>query len=319
MQTSDIDSWKLIRTYLAPLWFYLLLLLLLLFGSIGLELISPQILRDFIDGVLAHVSTGTLTTLAFTLLAIAIGGQVITVIEAYVATEVEQKATNRLRIALTQHCLNLDLAFHYGHSSGELVERIDGDVATLGNFLSRFVVALLGNIMLLIGILIILFLVDWRVGGVLTLFSIIALATIHFLRLFGLTRWRDERQASADLYGFLEESLDAIEDIRSTGAIPYALRQHSIHSRTVLQKVYRAYISAAFSVQGTLFLFTSGSTIALVLGISLFTAKVISIGTVFMITQYAMLLNSPLERLTFQLQDFQRAIASISRIHDLFA
>ena len=74
--------------------------------------------------------------------------------EAYVAQNVGLTATNRLRADLTRHCLRLDPAFHNAHTPGELIERVDGDVATLGNFFSRFAVQLLGNGLLLVGVLV---------------------------------------------------------------------------------------------------------------------------------------------------------------------
>ena len=48
-------------------------------------------------------------------------------------------------------------AFHNARTPGELIERIDGDVTALANFFSRFVIQLLGNALLLLGVLALLF------------------------------------------------------------------------------------------------------------------------------------------------------------------
>ena len=52
-------------------------------------------------------------------------------------------------------------------------------VATLGNFFSRFVIHMLGNAILLVGILALLFGIDWRVGLTMTTFALVALAVIN--------------------------------------------------------------------------------------------------------------------------------------------
>jgi ABC-type multidrug transport system fused ATPase/permease subunit len=52
-----------------------------------------------------------------------------------------------------RHCLRLDLPFHKTHTPGELIERIDGDVTLLANFFSQFTINILGNALLVAGIL----------------------------------------------------------------------------------------------------------------------------------------------------------------------
>ena len=51
------------------------------------------------------------------------------------------------------HVLRLDYAFHSSHTQGELIERVDGDVGNLSRFFSRFVIDVVGNGVLILGIL----------------------------------------------------------------------------------------------------------------------------------------------------------------------
>src|SRR5581483_3553509 len=147
---------NLLVTYFLPQWALALLLFVLLFANIGLSLANPQILSSFIDGVSAGEPLQALLNAAFLFLAIAFLSQIVSVIESYVAENLGQITTNKLRADLTLHCLQLDPAFHTAHTPGELIERVDGDVAKLGNFFSRFAVAILGNAFLLVGVLVML-------------------------------------------------------------------------------------------------------------------------------------------------------------------
>src|SRR5688572_14585262 len=142
--------------YLRPQWRRVLLLVLLLLGTIGLQLANPQLLRRFIDDAAGGAPTVDLAALALLFLGAALLLQVVSVAEVWVAENVGLTATNTLRADLTLHVLRLDPGFHAAHPPGELIERTDGDVATLGNYFSRFVVHLFGNALLLAGILVLL-------------------------------------------------------------------------------------------------------------------------------------------------------------------
>lgn len=74
------------------------------------------------------------------------------------------QATNSLRRDLVRHCLDLDLAFHNRRTPGELIERVDGDVTALARFFSRFVIEVLGNLLLVLGVVAVLAWEDWRLG-----------------------------------------------------------------------------------------------------------------------------------------------------------
>ena len=68
--------------------------------------------------------------------------------------------------------LALDDSFHAEHGAGELLERIDGDVAAIAGFFARFVVHVLGSALFLLGVLVLLWREDWRIGGLLTVFAL---------------------------------------------------------------------------------------------------------------------------------------------------
>ena len=214
----------LLRTYLRPQWPRVLALALLLTGSITLQLVGPQILRYFIDAAGSGATLQTLTTIGLGYLSLALATQAISVAETYVAENVGWTAANRLRADLALHCLLLDPAFHNAHTPGDLIERVDGDVATLGNFFSRFVVYVLGNAFLLAGVLVLLFRIHWQVGAAMAGFVVAGLVFVNRMRNVAVPYWAAARQASADVFGYLEERMGGVEDIRSNGATINAMR-----------------------------------------------------------------------------------------------
>ena len=293
------------------------MLAVLLFGSIGLQLVIPQIMRAFIDSARAGEALETLMTAAIIFIGVALVQQVVSVVVAYISENVALTATNALRSDLVRRCLDMDMSFHHAHPPGEMIERIDGDVNALSNFFSQFILQIVGNALLLTGILILLFREDWRVGLGLTLFAIMALFVLGSLRNIAVPYWTASRQASADLFGFLEERLAGTEDIRSNHAKPYVLRRFFELTRVWLTRDIKTARMVNIMVNASMVLVSSGAAIGLALGAYLYQEGTITIGTVYLIFHYTTMLAYPVSRLVQQMEDLQKASASLMRIHHL--
>jgi ABC-type multidrug transport system fused ATPase/permease subunit len=292
-------------------------LALLLFGGVGLRLLSPQIVRAFIDAAQSGTTGSSLLAIAGLYFAVAILSQVVAVGETYAAENVGWLATNALRADVARHCLGLDLAFHNVHSPGELIERIDGDVSALANFFSRFVLRILGNGLLLLGVLALVFREDWRIGLALLGFVVIAMVAVTRLGRLGVRFTIGRRQASAELFGFLEERLDGRLDVQAVGARGHVLDQTQQRLTDLAQRAERtARISGALG-GATSLMFGAGTVLALGMGGFFYLRGEATLGTVFLLFQYTALLSEPLGQLTREVQDFQNAGASLVRARQL--
>jgi ATP-binding cassette, subfamily B, bacterial len=123
-----------------------------------------------IDAATAGAAAPSLLALAGTFIAFALLDQVLVALGTFAGEDLGWRATNDLRADLIGHCLDLDPAFHDRHTPGELIERIDGDVTTLSSFFSTFVLYILWGFLLCLGVLVLLWREDWRVGLGLTVF-----------------------------------------------------------------------------------------------------------------------------------------------------
>src|SRR5947209_6798285 len=137
----------LLVTYLKPQWGRTLLMGVLLLVNVGLQLLGPQMVRFFIDTVIARGPSSILALYALLLVAITLVDESVTVATTYLSESVAWTATNQMRTDLLAHCLSLDMGFHKARTAGEMIERIDGDVDALSNFFSQFVLFLLCNVL----------------------------------------------------------------------------------------------------------------------------------------------------------------------------
>jgi ATP-binding cassette subfamily B protein/ATP-binding cassette subfamily C protein len=311
--------WTLLSQYLWPQQWRVSLLAVAILAHITLRLLNPQITRRFIDGAIAGEAVAVLLNTAVLFLLIALISQALSIANTYLGENVAWVATNALRLDLLLHCLQLDQSFHKQHTAGELLERIDGDVNTLSNFFSRFAIYVAGNGLLMAGTLILLFFEDWRIGAATTAFAVLGLSLMITLRTFGVPYWEKVRQISADFYGFLGELLGATEDVRANGAGTFML--YRFDRLTV--RWFAARLTAnllGMLIWGTnIIIFGLGNAIAFGLSAYLWRTEALSIGTIYLIFYYTELLRRPMIELRNQIEDLQRAEASISRIKQLLS
>jgi ABC-type multidrug transport system fused ATPase/permease subunit len=317
MKVSNRIYLELLGKYLKPHWPMALALVVLLVVFTTLQFASPILLGSFIDNATSGASEQTLFWLALGFLGLAVLTQVASVIEVYVAENLGWLATNRMRSDVATHCLNLDMSFHNRYTPGELIERIDGDVSALGNFFSRLVIYLLGNLLLLMCVLGLLFFVDWRLGLVLLVVTIVAFAIIARIRNLATPMWQANRQARAEMFGFIEERLNGTEDIRSTGSINYTMSLLHRHQGQTLIKQRRAGLITTFIANNTRLFLAIGIAAAFTMIVFLFQGGEITLGTAFLVYRYTDMLSRPVEEISRQMQDFQQATASIVRLKDL--
>jgi ATP-binding cassette subfamily B protein/ATP-binding cassette subfamily C protein len=309
--------WNLLVEYLKPQQGRVVTLAIALLSSIGLQILNPQILRYFIDTAVAGGSEQNLVRAALLFIGVALVTQVLTVAATYLGENVAWIATNALRADLAEHCLRLDLSFHKLRTSGELIERVDGDVNALSRFFSQFTINVLGNVILLGGVLVVLFYEDWRVGLSLTFFTLTALSTLVRLGSVAVPYLGAYRQVTAEFFGFLGEQLAATEDIRANGTVSYVMRRFYEILQRWLPIFHKARLTATILWGTTIGVFSVGNAIAFAVGTYLWNQQAITIGTVYLIFHYTNLLHQPIEQIRTQLEDLQQAEASIIRIKEL--
>lgn len=337
MEIAARQYWDLLVKYLRPQRWRVLSLALLLFGSIGFTLLNPQIVRYFIDTATVPQPPLTVHSLylgewpltadqihqnlvyaALFFIGAALVQQAVAVGAVYMSENVGWTATNMLRADLARHCLDLDMTFHQLRTPGEMIERIDTDITQLANFFSQFVILIVGNIILVSGVVVLLFYVDARVGLAMAIFALFTLWALARARNLVVPHWVAAREASAQFYGFLEEKLAGTEDIRSSGAEHFVMRNlyELMRNRLFSERKAATMNLTIFAV--ALVLMTFATAMAFVLGYWLFHAGLATIGTAYIIVNYTSLTFRPLREITNQIQELQKAGAGIGRASELF-
>lgn len=315
--TSLSMSWLL--RYVIPVRGRLLFLLVMLLVSTAFQLVNPQIVQQFIDTAASQGTLSTLLLLAGLYLIIAALTQLITVAISYLGNDISWRATNTLRADLLKHCLGLDMHFHNRKTPGEMIERIDGDVTGMSNFFAMFIVQVIGSFILLAGILGFMFTVNWPIALAMAIFTLLSIGFMTFIRNMGVSSSKDERAASASLFGLIEERIAGIEDVQANGAVPYVINRFHQAMHKVFRTGRKAWMLRVVPWNTTVVLFAIAVTVVLLLGVHYYLIGQISLGTLFLIFQYTQMLNTPIEQLGDQIQEFQKAKSGMMRSQEILS
>ncbi|HWL50572.1 MAG TPA: ABC transporter ATP-binding protein, partial [Acidimicrobiia bacterium] len=306
-----------LSTYLRPHRGRVVVLALLLLGSIGLQLVIPLILRDFIDTAMTGSAVAGLTTAGIAYLIAGILNQLLDAGASYLGADIGWSATNRLREELTSHLFSLDMGFHNDTTPGEMIERVDGDVTAISEFISRFLVRLIAAGVLLAGVVIVCWFESPVMGLTITLYVAAVILLLIRLRKVAVAAAEEERETSARLYGFIEERLAGVDDIRSLGAGRFTMTRfipvmRDFYTRTT--NAWRKRILVWISANTA---FWAGDALALLVGVWLTLSGEIDVATAFLLLQYVQLVRRPIEQMTQELQELQKAAGGIVRIDQL--
>ena len=310
------DWRRLVEGYLRPHRRLVLALAASLFVTIGLQVATPQVIRQFIDRA-SDPAGGPIGALAALYVGAVLLQQAFRILTAWLSEVVGWLTTNELRADLMEHCLALDPSFHETHTPGELIERVDGDLNGLSLFFAEFLLNVVGSLLLLAGVLVVVWIQDPTAGAVLTLFAVIALTALVAVRRVSAGAWGRAREDSALLYGFLEERLAGTQDIRSSAAEAHTLRGFYGRARDRLWSTNRARITDAIPGSVNHLVTALANGVAFVVPVLLVRRGSITAGAAFVLYFYTQLLMQPLGNMSKQVEQLQQAIAGGRRVLEL--
>lgn len=179
--------------YVRPYSRLLLATLLIALLIVGDDLLAPFITQIGIDRYIAPTHPGALSALdrmngallvgAAYLLTLCIGFA-LRYIQNYVLSVLGQKVMYDLRSAMFEHLQRLSLSFFDHNPVGRLMTRITNDVDSLNDLFTSGSVELLADMMTLVGIIVIMFVENWRLALIVCLvLPPLALVTGYFQRI----------------------------------------------------------------------------------------------------------------------------------------
>jgi ABC-type multidrug transport system fused ATPase/permease subunit len=303
--------------YLQPYRWKMLVALLLTISQSGLTLLSPYLIKIAIDQYITPKHIDGLMTIgiqigvSFLLLFIVSAGQ------QYLISWVGQRVLATLRNDLFCHLQRIHLGYHDKHIVGVTVSRVINDVAEINELLSQGVITLIGDLLVLIGIIIVMF----SMSPQLALLTFIVLPLMFFstwlFSRYARLAFRDTRTKVAAVVG------DLAEDINGMRAIQAFTQEKASQDRfsEINKENRKAYIKAMslsfIFLPSIEFLGMLSTVIVLLFGGQFVLNGQVTLGVMVAFLSYVSRFFQPVQELSRMYTTFQSAVAGGEQVLQL--
>lgn len=322
-QVGDASLWRRITGYSWPYRGKLALAILLSLVIIGSSLSLPHMVRLGIDNYIVDTTLSNtdringLSTLASIFISVVIIGFIANFLQVIILEWTGQTIMHNLRQQLFSHMLNLDIAFFNNNPSGKLVTRLTNDIQNMYEMFTSVIVTLFNDSIKLLGIMVILFYMNWRLALILSLLvPLIVLNTMWFSRL-ARDAFRTIRTHVARINAYVQESISGIS------VIQLFLRERDTYKKFtelntgyLQSNLYQIKIFAVF--MPAIELFSAMATGCIIwYGGGQIIQQNMTIGELAAFIAYMRLFFQPIRELSQKYSIVQSAMASAERIFQL--
>ncbi len=303
--------------YLRPYRRHMALAFVAMLASSALALLTPYLIKLTIDEYIAVGNLEGLTWIAFATALAFVGSFIATAGQQYLLSWVGQRVLGNLRAALFRHLQALPLGYHDTHIVGVTVSRVINDVAVINELMSQGVVTLVGDLLLLGGIVVVMLSMSWQ----------LALLTFVVLPLMVLVTWWFSRQAKR---AFRETRSrvaavvgDLAEDIAGMRVIQAFAQEGATHQR--FDRVNVANREAHINAMSLSFIFLPSidflsmlaTCIVLFFGGLWVTQGQVTLGVMVAFMSYVTRFFQPIQELSRLYTTLQSAMAGGEKVLDL--
>jgi ABC-type multidrug transport system fused ATPase/permease subunit len=305
--------------YLKPYWLVLWVVGFLLVLDTLLQLAGPYLIGRAVDEFIIAAEREGLSTTMLLLLAVYIGSWAVSYGEFYGMVIVGNKVLYKLRTHIFDRVQSLSLMFFDRHEAGDLMSRLTNDVDTIGQVLNVGLVQTLSSVLLIFGILVAMFSLNWQLA--LATFTVLPLmlgASIYMSRRARLA-FRQTRETIGSVSADLEENISGVRVAQA-----FAREDENIEHFNELNRANR---DANVSAQGITAAFRptldvlSTIGLAIVLGfggyMALRTPPLVTVGVIVSFLVYVRRFFYPIQQLATLYAQLQSALAGAERIFEL--
>jgi ATP-binding cassette subfamily B protein len=313
----DARLMRRLLAYLRPYWRQVAVAFVAIVAGAAAQLAQPYLIKTAID---RHIATGRLDgldRLAVIYLLILIGAFGAEYIQTWTMQLTGQRIMFDLRMAIYRHLQRLDVRYYDRNPVGRLMTRVTSDVDVLNDLFTSGVVTVFGDVFLLVGIMIMMLWMNWRLA--LVAFSVLPLIVIvtQWFRRNVRDSYRVVRGWIARINAFLQENISGMSTVQlfRREALNFARfdeidRKH--RDANIESIFYYAVFYPAIEVVSTL-----ASALIIWYGGGAVLRNTLTLGALVAFLQYSLRFFRPISDMSEKFNILQAAMASSERIFKL--
>ena len=186
-------------------------------GASLLALAQPWLVKTLIDEGLLAKNYQTLWHVAAIMIVAGLLGTVLAGVNRYLHTRLSGRILFALRDDLYRHLQQLSPTFYGRRRTGDILSRLDGDVAEIQRFAVDSLFSAVSAVIGLVGAVALMLMLSWQLSLLLALLVPIEVLWLRWMRRKVEREVRSLRERSADVSSFLVETLPAMKFIQASG------------------------------------------------------------------------------------------------------
>ncbi len=303
--------------YIAPYWRKLVFVAAVSLVSTALGLVQPYISKLLIDEALLRRNMRALMFVAALMVAVTVLGFVFNILSSYRYVQVSATVLFDMRLAVYRRLQMLSPRFYARTRLGDIVSRINNDIAEVQRVSADTLLASLANLVFLAGSVAIMLWLNWRLfllSIVLLPLSVVALR--HYQRRLA-SHVRTLRERSADIGSFLIETLQGIRLIVTSGAEEHEVSRFRERNRRFIDALLHMQLTSYLAGAAPGAILTLSTAALFLYGGKLVIDGAMSIGTLVAIMAYHLRLLGPVQNLLGIHTNLVTGAVSLSRVFEL--
>ena len=307
---------RLLR-YLRPYLPQVAIALVAIIAGSALQLVQPWLMKLAIDRYIATGDLAGLDWIAGAFLATLLASFALEYVQTWMLQMTGQRIMFDMRLQIWQHLQRIDLRFYDRNPVGRLMTRVTTDVDVLNDLFTAGVVSIFGDVFTLIGIMIVLVAMDWRLALIaFSVLPLIVLVTQWFRRNVRDT-YRTVRLWIARINAYLQEHITGMSTVQLFRRERRSFERFDEINRThrdanVASIFYYAVFYPAIEVIGAL-----ASALIIWFGGIWTLQGALTLGSLVAFLQYSQRFFRPISDMSEKFNVLQAAMASSERIFKL--
>jgi len=306
-------------SYMKPYAGWVMLCLVLVLALTGFDLYRPTLIGDAIDNFETQGDYNVIINTAWKYGIVLVVSFIFNMAQTWILQKTGQKIILTVRRELYIHIQSLSSRFFDLTPVGKLVTRVTNDVEALNEMYSGILVRLFRNIVKIIGLAVVMIALDRGLALVsFVLLPIVMVLTVVF-RIISRKIYRLVRTKLTDINTFLSENISGMRVIQIFGREERKFEEFKDKDYKLYRAHYREMM--VFAIFRPLIYILSVLSLMIVLGIGSNEVLdgAISIGTLYIFSQYIQQFFDPIQELAEQFSTLQSSIASAEKIFTILA
>jgi ATP-binding cassette subfamily B protein len=283
----------------------------------GLTVLAPYLTAYAIDTFVQGGNYGGVLWMGLLILGVNIVGAYAAYQQVLQMGAVGQRVLYRLRARVFEHLQSLSLGFFQAHKAGDLISRINNDTEKLNQFFSETLVRLFGSVFVMVGAVVFMLSLNWKLGLVGLVPVLLMVAFTYFLTPWVRRTNARSLQQLGQLSAHIQESLEHFKVIVAFNRRDYFRTRFAEVNQASYQAASQAGIANQLFTPIYDFVYQVARLGVLLYGIALIAQGALTVGLLIAYFTYLARFYEPLRQIASLWASFQLALASWDRIEGI--